>query len=330
MNQEKHSFTEYQNFFNQIFDDKINSSSIRDFLIALNQQKYPIDSMLGAILSLKERMAKILNIHDVIDVCGTGGDKLNTLNISTTVSLLLASLKIKVAKHGNKAVSSISGSADIFNELKIPFSSNEKMINYNLEKFNIAFLFAPDFHPSLKKIAEIRKSIKEPTIFNFIGPLLNPLNPSKQIIGISKPEILPQYAELVARICPNSTIYLVSGFDNMDELTIADNSYILEIDHGKIQPIIIFNPEDIGIKKSSLDEIIGKDPKYNAQRIIDLFDGKDQSAYLDIISLNAGLALKLVGKFDNIKEGYEFCKNYILNRNVRNFINNLICENQNI
>jgi anthranilate phosphoribosyltransferase len=250
---EKYSAQQFENFFDQIFDNKIENDSIKDFLLEINSYNLPINSLFGAVNSLKKRMIKIPHHQDALDVCGTGGDKLKTLNISTAVAIILACAGIKIAKHGNRAVSSASGSADIFTHLGIAFDNNLKNIDNNLRQNNLCFLFAPFFHPALKNVAEIRKSINEPTIFNYIGPLLNPTNPQKQIIGTSRKDVMHKIAEVLLKNNPAGSFYIVHGFDGMDEITISDDSYLLKISHQKINEMEIINPENYGINKCKID-----------------------------------------------------------------------------
>ena len=319
MSLEKYSAQQFENIFDQIFENKINSESIKDFLLELNAQNLPINSFFGAINSLKKRMIKIPHHQDALDVCGTGGDKLKTLNISTAVAIILACAGVKIAKHGNRAVSSASGSADIFTHLGIAFDNNLKNIDNNLRQHNLSFLFAPFFHPALKNVAEIRKSINEPTIFNYIGPLLNPTNPQKQIIGTSRKDVMYKISEVLIKNNPAGLFYIVHGFDGMDEITISDNSYLLKISHQKVNEMEIINPENYGINKCKIDEIIGGDPEYNSQKMLELFTGKN-SKYLDVVVLNCAFALQLINKFPNINDGISFSRELLRSCKVSKFL----------
>ncbi len=322
MSLEKYSAQQFENIFDQIFEKKINDNSTKNFLLELNSQNLPINSFFGAINSLKKRMIKIPHHQDALDVCGTGGDKLKTLNISTAVAFVLASSGIKIAKHGNRAVSSASGSADIFTHLGIAFDDNIKNIDNNLHNYNLSFLFAPYFHPILKNVAEIRKSINEPTIFNYIGPLLNPVNPQQQIIGTSNKNILHKIAEVLLKNNPQGSFYVVHGFDGMDEITISDNSYLLKISQQKIHEIEIIDPENYGIQKCSIDAIIGGNAEYNSQKMLELFAGKT-SKYLDIVALNCAFALQLINKFENISDGIIFSQELLESGKVLDFLNKI-------
>jgi len=315
------STQDFELYFDQIFDNKIDDILIKEFLININLQQIPTSAIAGAVNSLQKRMIEVPNQQDSIDVCGTGGDKLNTLNISTAVAIILASIGIKVAKHGNVAVSSKSGSADIFKNLGINFSNDINIINHQLNNKNLSFLFAPFFHPSLKKLAEIRKSINEPTIFNYIGPLLNPVRPNKQIIGTSKFSTMQKIADFFVTNRPNSHIYIVHGEDGMDEISISSPSFLLEVVNGKILEMQKINPLDYGLKTYPISAIIGKDSQYNTQQMLELFDGK-YSPYHDIVCLNTAFALKLFEKFTNIEDGINYTGNILNSKLIIDYLKN--------
>ncbi len=310
MNLESLSAQNYEEIFDKIVELKIPEEQIRNFLLDLNEANMPTNAFIGAISSLKKRMKTINAPQNAIDVCGTGGDKLNTLNVSTAVSFVVAAAGVPVAKHGNKAISSNSGSADIFSELGIKISDDLVQIEKDLHEKKLSFLFAPFFHESLKNVAQIRKSLGVPTIFNFLGPLLNPANTKKQIIGVSRRDIMHKMAKCLSIQSPQTTAYFVHGFDGMDEITLTDNSYLLRCEKGIIFPEEIINPEEFGFKKVSLDQLKGKDPSYNAKKLKSLLEG-EQSAYRDIVILNSAFALKLAERVSSIEEGIELSSRII-------------------
>lgn len=311
---------QFQLFFEQILANKIDDNSIKNFLLEINHHNIPKNAIIGAILALKKNMVTIDHHQDAIDVCGTGGDKLNTLNISTTVALTLASMGIKVAKHGNKAFSSKSGSSDILDKIGIKYSDDPKIIDQQLNSFNISFLYAPYFHPALKNLATIRRDLQVPTIFNYIGPLLNPTRPQRQIIGVSKFEIINTLAEVIATINCDSRVFLVNGFDGMDEITITTNSNLVCIDNSIIQKSTIINPLDFGIKLCDLTDLTGGESEYNAQKLIELFNSKHNSSYLDIVALNCSYALNLVNQNTILSKNFEVVKKHILSGKVGEFL----------
>ncbi|MES2961393.1 MAG: anthranilate phosphoribosyltransferase [Pseudomonadota bacterium] len=309
----------YEEIFDQIIDLKIDEAEIKKFLLDLNQKNLPENAFIGAVSALRKRMKKISAPENAIDVCGTGGDKLNTLNISTAVCFVVAAAGVPVAKHGNKAISSQSGSADIFSELGIKISSEIPEIEKNLREKNLCFLFAPFFHEALKNVAEIRKSLGIPTIFNFLGPLLNPANTSFQLIGTSRKDVMKKMLTAQQNA---KKIYIVHGQDGMDEISLCTDSYLLRLENGKIFDEEIINPEKLGFKKVGLETLKGQDPKHNAQKLIALLEG-EKSAYRDIVILNSAFALKLVNKVEKIEEGVELAKSTIDNGIATKVLKNL-------
>jgi anthranilate phosphoribosyltransferase len=313
----------YEEIFDQIIDLKIDDSEIKKFLLDLNEKNLPENAFIGAVSALRKRMKKISAPQNAIDVCGTGGDKLNTLNISTAVCFVVAAAGVPVAKHGNKAISSNSGSADIFFELGIKISSEIPEIEKNLRERNLCFLFAPFFHEALKNVSEIRKSLAIPTIFNFLGPLLNPANTSFQLIGTAKKDVMKK---MLAAQQNAKKIYIVHGFDGMDEISLCTDSYLLRLENGKIFDEEIINPQKFGFKKIELEALKGKDPKHNAQKLIALLEG-EKSAYRDIVILNSAFALKLANKVETIEEGIELAKSMLEDGKAAKILEDLRVKN---
>jgi anthranilate phosphoribosyltransferase len=295
----------YEEIFTQIIDAKISAQESKKILLEMNKGKFSCEIFLAAMNVLKARMKKINAPIGAIDVCGTGGDKLNTLNISTAVCFVVAACGVVVAKHGNRAISSKSGSADIFSELGIEMQEDTAQIEKTLREKKLCFLYAPFFHESLKNLAQIRKEIAleygVPTIFNYLGPLLNPANTKIQMIGVSRHDIMLPMAQALQK-SGSKKVYLVHGFDGMDEITICDNSYLLRLENGIIHQEEVIDPQNYGFQKVAIEEIKGGDVKYNAQKLRDLFCAKN-SAYKEIVILNSAFALKLAGKVDDVKDG---------------------------
>ena len=309
MNFQSFSPQNFEEIFDQIIELKIDEDKIKNFLLALNEANLPEAAFIGAVASLKKRMRKISAPENAIDVCGTGGDKLNSLNISTAVSFVVAAAGVPVAKHGNKAISSKSGSADIFSELGIKISSDISEIEKNLREKNLCFLFAPFFHEALKNVAEIRKSLAVSTIFNFLGPLLNPANTKFQLIGVSRKDVMKKMLNVVAEN-KAAKAFIVHGMDGMDEISLCADSYLLRLENGKISAEEIINPEKFGFKKFALEALKGGDVKYNTQKLIALLDG-EKSAYRDIVILNSAFALNISGKVKKIEDGIELAKSML-------------------
>jgi anthranilate phosphoribosyltransferase len=317
------STDQFVEIFSDIFNQKYSDEIIEDFLNKLNQANLPLNSLIGAVEVLKQRMIKINAPKNCLDLCGTGGDQLNTLNISTAVSFILAT-QIHVAKHGNKAISSLSGSADIFQELLIPITDDKNILEKNLISKKLIFLFAPYFHPSLKIISSIRKKIKQPTIFNFLGPLLNPAQTNFQLLGTSRLDTIHKIAMILSQN-PDNHSYVVHGLDGMDEISLSQESYLVEVKDGKIFQPIIIDPKKYRFKLIDHQEIIGKDPKYNANQLINLLNAQP-SSYRNIVVLNSAFALRLINKVKSIEDGIELAQAIIDSKQALKIYQDLVSQ----
>ena len=322
--------TDYQDSyqaFNMIVDNKVNAEEVKEFLILINKIGINKALLFGAAKSLNERSIKIKAPKNSIDVCGTGGDNINSLNISTAVAIIIASMGIPVAKHGNRAVSSMSGSADIFSQLGINLNKNKEQIEKSLEQNNLAFIFAPIYHPALKNVAHIRKELGTRTIFNFLGPLLNPAQTKIQLIGCSDKNI----AKIMLETCiflKKEKCMTVTGLDGMDEISISSNTIIYAMNKNRSLRKKIFNPEEYGIKKRSSNLIKGQDPEYNAKQLIkllkgDIFDKKLQ-AYFDIVTLNCAAALIISGNSQNFSDAIRDVQRQIKSGKSYQFLSRIV------
>jgi anthranilate phosphoribosyltransferase len=312
------SSQQYRVIFDNIIDNKLDENQIKTFLLNLNQIDYPTNAFIGAIQSFRPKCKNTFIAYDILDVCGTGGDKLNTLNISTAVAFVVAGYGVAVAKHGNRAISSRSGSADVLIELGINITIKQSEIVNSLTQNNLCFMFAPLYHNSFKSLAKIRLELAIPTIFNFLGPLLNPANAKYQLIGTSKKStMLPMLESL--KTSGSEKVFIVHGMDGMDEITISNNSLLISLENGKISNQQIINPEVYGIKKSPLSQIKGGSAKYNAKKIIDLLDG-EESPYLDIVVLNSAFALMIAGRASSIENGIKIARNTIKNGRAKQIL----------
>lgn len=308
--------------FSLIADGKVDNEEIKEFLLLINEKGITEELLYGAAKSLNERSIKLKAPEGAIDVCGTGGDNSNSLNISTTVAIVLASMGIPVAKHGNKAVSSQSGSADIFSELGINLDKSKEEVEQSLDENNLAFIFAPLYHPAFKHIMPARKELGVRTIFNFLGPLLNPAQVKKQLIGCSDKKM----AKIMARVCylMEKHVWVVVGEDGMDEMSISANTFIYKTDKDGNVVEEIFNPEEHDIKKRPISLIAGKDPKYNAEKLIKLLKGEigdeKMQAYHDIVCLNSAAALIIAGKSKTFQESIDVVSGHIKSEKVLKFL----------
>ncbi|MBI5152375.1 tryptophan synthase subunit beta [Candidatus Peregrinibacteria bacterium] len=287
--------------------------SIEGSLTPEEQEQYLIskkslcaEELRDTVRFLQKHSTSKLNFAYAIDVCGTGGSGLNRINTSTISAFILAALNVKVAKHGNRAASGRFGSFDLLASLGIKFENPELM--FKME--NLCFLFAPAFHPVIRHFAEVRKKINKPTFFNLLGPLLNPANVKRQIIGTPFKDKM----ELIAETCRYlgcEHVFVVSGEDVLDEVTLTGKTYVVELNKGKIKKYTI-SPEDFGIKPCVFKEIEGNDQSFNTQIALDILKGKCKSRHMDLVLINTALTLKLAGKTNNLKNGYKMAKNAVL------------------
>ena len=316
------SVNESEDAFDQILLQKAEDNEIVDFLTSLSKKCESVDEIFGAVISIKKKANIIKGFSNSFDTCGTGGDGSKTFNISTISAIVAASSGICVAKHGNKAVSSLTGSADVLSELGININLDKNKIIDCLNKINLCFLFAPNFHPILKNVADIRKKIGKRTIFNILGPLLSPVECKKQIMGVYDVNILLKVAEVLKKLGTEHA-WVVSGNKEYDELTTTGKNYIVEIKNNKIKELKI-DVSNFGIEKSNKEDLIGGDSKENAKIIKGILNGEISGAKKDIVLLNSASALYINGKTKDIKSGLEIVNEIILSGKALKKLNDLI------
>ena len=293
--------------FNIIMDGKSELDDLILFLETLNNNGINQNHVLGAVNIMRQKMISVDIPLESIDTCGTGGDGKFSLNISTAVAFVLSALGIPVAKHGNRSITSNCGSADVLRALGINIDMHTDKISECIEKTGICFMFAPNHHPAMKHVAEARqilgkKGIK--TIFNMLGPLLNPGNVKKQIIGVFSSEIQKIYKEVFNKSSDREA-FIVFGADGMDEISTEGNNKIAHKDN-----FFDFDPFELEIKRPNVIELTGENPEFNASRIIDIFSGKKDSFY-DIVSINAALGLVLDRNLELNNKNISICLNDI-------------------
>ena len=303
------SVNESENAFDQILLQKAEDIEVIDFLTSLSKKGESVEEIFGAVISIKKKANIIKGFSNSFDTCGTGGDGSKTFNISTINAIVTAACGVCVAKHGNKAVSSLTGSADVLSELGVNINIDNKTAIECLKKLNLCFLFAPNFHPILKNVGDIRKKIGKRTIFNILGPLLNPAECKKQIIGVYDSNLLIIVAEVLKKLGTESA-WVVSGNKEYDELTTTGKNYIAEIKNNAIKEFEI-NSNELGLKKSKKEDLIGGDSKKNAEIIKGILENNLLGAKKDIILLNSASALYINGKTKDIKSGLEIVNEII-------------------
>ena len=296
--------------FEKLFNNEMPTDEARKFLVALYEKGETGADIAAAASVMRKHSIKLDLTPELksraIDIVGTGGDKSGSFNISTTVSLLLASMGRVVAKHGNRSITSNSGSTDVLEALGINLDLSIANKIKMLEETGFCFFPATDHHPAMKHIMPIRKSIEHRTIFNLLGPLTNPASASKYLLGVFDPSFVKVMAEALLEL-DTKRAYVVSANDGMDELSISANSRFAYVESNRISEGEI-NPEILGFKLASKEEILGGDAKQNAQITRDIFAGTQKGAKRDIVLLNASFALFADGNVRDIDEALELAK----------------------
>ena len=319
-NKENLSVDQTKFLFDKIMNKEIDNKEIFKILTELANKGENSDEIVGGVTVLREKSLKVKISSEALDMCGTGGDGKHTLNISTAASIVLASMGIKIAKHGNKGLTSKCGSADVLDKLGININNNPAEVARSIENKNFGFMFAPIYHQAMKNVADVRKELKIRTIFNLLGPLSNPASVDHQCIGVFSKNILQIYAETLIKLKVKSA-WVYHSHDGLDEISIFDKTDVLEIKNNNIKKFII-NPSEIIPHKYKFDEIIGGDADFNADKIINLFKGS-QSAFLEIVSLNSAAGLIVMNRNKNLKNAYQLVKNHILSGSVLKTLENL-------
>lgn len=280
------------------------------FLGALRGKGESTDELIGFARSLREHAKPIDTIQrTLIDTCGTGGDGSQTYNISTTCAFIIAAADLGVVKHGNRAQSSKCGSADVLEALGIPIDLPPDRVKQSVEQTGFGFLFAPLFHPAMKHVADVRKQLGLRTVFNLLGPIVNPAKTKRQVMGVYDGKLLEQIANVLKALGSEEAI-LVSGLDGMDEISLVAPSQIVHLKNGSIQSITI-RPEDFGLKRCQVEDLRGGDANQNAQILTDVLSGKDKGPKRDIALLNSAAALVVGGKVKELAEGVSMAKHLI-------------------
>ncbi len=293
----------------EIMSGNSKPSQIGAFLIALRMKGETVDEITGFAESMREK-ANRLNIDPqyAIDTCGTGGDGGKTFNISTAVAIIAAAGGVKVAKHGNRASSSKSGSADVLKELGVEIEMEPQMVKAEIEQVGFGFLFAQKYHTAMKYVADVRRELGTRTIFNVLGPITNPAFVKGQLLGVYDKALVHPIAEVLLNLgCERAMV--VHGEDGLDEITTTSRTFVSEVKDGKIRDYTI-DPIDFGIPYANLEEIAGGDPQMNASIIKDIFEGKD-GAKRDIVVLNAAAALYVGKAVENLKDGISMAESIL-------------------
>ena len=289
-------------FFDAILDAIATPAQIGSFLMGLERIGLTREALMAGARAMRAQMVRVDIGFPTIDVCGTGGDGSHSLNISTATSFVLAGGGIKIAKHGNRSMSSLCGAADVLEELGVKLIADADKYKKSLEDANIAFFFAPSHHPKLAYVGPIRRELGFGTIFNLLGPMCNPTGASKQLMGLYRRELLVKMAESLQSLGSQSA-WVVHGANGFDEAVLHGETEVVELKAGNIRQFTI-SPQDAGLNFSPIEALKGGNAKYNAAAMLEVFKG-EQSAYRDAVVLNAACALVMADYADDLKMGAE-------------------------
>jgi anthranilate phosphoribosyltransferase len=305
-----------------IMDGGATPAQIAGLLIGLRLKGERPHEIVGFAQAMRARAVRVPGEMDgVFDTCGTGGDGGGTFNVSTAAALVLASCGVRVAKHGNRAVSSKCGSADVLEALGVTTAAPPDVVSRCLERAGIGFCFAPVFHPSMKRAAETRRDLGVRTAFNLLGPLTNPAGATRQIVGVPRPEL----TELVARalaILGSTRAWVVHGADGMDEISTLGYTKVSECREGFVHTFYV-HPSDFGLPKAELAALQGGDAQTNAARILAVLGGERGAAH-DIVVLNAGAALFIAGRAASVQDGITLARRAITGGGARKTLETLV------
>ncbi len=317
------TFAESISSMESIMEGKVNNSQLAAFLIALKAKGETAIEIAGFAQAMRNKSIRIeTDINDLIDVCGTGGDYSGTFNISTAVAFVVAGAGLKVAKHGNRSISSNSGSADVLAELGVNINFNAEQTKQALHKVGISFLFAPNFHPAMKYAAIVRKELGIKTVFNLLGPLTNPAGTKKQLIGVYNNNSSRLMSEAVKHLEMEKVCFVCTG-NKMDEISLCEdtdvNEFNLESDLHKYK----ITNETFGYPKLKLKDLKGDSPEYNAELIKDLFTNRKRTPAFFVVAANSAVALYSAGFSDDINKCRDAAEESIISGSALKKLNEL-------
>ena len=311
-NKENLSFDESKTAFELLMDGKAEDQEIFDFLTLLSVKGEASDEIAGGVYVLRNK-SKRVNVENCVDTCGTGGDGMNTLNISTASALLLASMGVKVAKHGNKAVSSKCGSGDVLEALNIKINLEPNEIEAQINKNNFGFMFAPNYHSAMKFVGPTRKKIGKRTIFNMIGPLSSPALVKRQVVGVFDKKLLKTFANALNNL-EIKFAWIVNSEDGLDEISPYVKTNVIQLKDNKISEIVI-DPKELNVNADKFENLVGDDAKFNADKMIDIFKGEDND-FSKAVCLNAAAGLIVNETHNNFADAYDDARKHILSNKV--------------
>ncbi|MDC3088055.1 anthranilate phosphoribosyltransferase [Candidatus Pelagibacter sp.] len=306
------TFDESKAAFEILMEGKANDQEIFDFLTLLSAKGETSDEIAGGVYVLRNK-SKRVNVDNCIDTCGTGGDGMNTLNISTASALLLASMDVKVAKHGNKAVSSKCGSGDVLEALNIKINLEPNDIEGQININNFGFMFAPNYHSAMRFVGPTRKKIGKRTIFNLIGPLSSPALVKRQVVGVFDKKLLKIFANALNNL-KIKFAWIVNSEDGLDEISPYAKTNVIQLKDSNISEIIL-DPKELNVNADNFENLVGDDAKFNADKMINIFKGEDND-FSKAVCLNAAAGLIVNETHQNFADAYNDARDHILSNKV--------------
>jgi anthranilate phosphoribosyltransferase len=320
-------YEEAKSQFTSLFNHEMSDEQMREFLLSVKLDAHTSVESIAAAAEVMRTHALELPISNELrevslDIVGTGGDKIGSFNISSTVSILASAAGCSVAKHGSRSITSKSGSADMLEELGIRLDITPKQSAKLLEEAGFCFMFAQNHHPAMKFIVPIRKTIPDKTIFNILGPLTNPANVKKSLLGVFDKSFVPKMSEAL-KINGSKSALVVSSEEGMDEISLSSVTYASLLKDGVTREFEI-DPEEYGIKKAPLEAIVGGDAIENAQILYNIFDSNATEAQRDIVLVNAAAALMVDGKVGDMQTGIEMARDTIASGKAKDKLKQII------
>ena len=313
---------EMYDVFAYMMDGKATDVQKSALLIALRMKAETVEEITGAAMAMRERVTPLdVDRENLVDTCGTGGDGLGTFNISTVAAIVTAAAGGNVAKHGNRAVSSACGSADVLSALGVNIDLDAARMSAVLESVGIAFLFAPKLHPAMSAVAAVRRELGVRTIFNVLGPLTNPAFARRQVLGVYADRLVEIVASVLAALGAEHAM-VVHSRDGLDEISVSAPTRVAEV-HGGQMRVYEITPEDIGVSSHPIEELAGGDANTNAGIARKIFDG-EEGARADIVIANAGAALHVAGLARSIRDGVVLAREAIRSGAAREKLQQLI------
>lgn len=323
MHKQDLDFAEAEGFMEEVTEGDLNKSQIAAFLASLSTKGITPDELAGTVSVLRRKKKEVIASGPLLDIVGTGGDELGTFNISSMSALIAASCGAYVAKHGNRGVSSKSGSADFYRSMGINIELTPLQASQLLQQTSFTFLFAPLFHGAMKHAGPVRAELALKTLFNLLGPLSNPANAQYQLIGVYDEDYCLLIAR-AARLLGTKKIMVVHGKDGLDEISVSGPTRIVEINEQGEEKDYIFDPAEQGLKLYDIKDLIGGTPQQNVQLAMDLLNGQGREAIKESVQLNTGAALYIYGLASSLLEGYHLAKQALESGKVKCKIEEII------